>query len=165
MVIWEQTATCATYSINWLVFITEMKSVYSAVRTGSLNKTVCASSLKSNINITRTQYFFSCSYYSIKEESTCKFFSYAFVVPPEQTPIEYKSVEITKKMQLCNRIYYSKILLKAQHVSSGIPLIIRSSSKMYLQPLVYIHMLWPAVIQAGWELDEQYAAHKMLSLQ
>jgi len=34
--IWEQTATCATYSINWLVFITEMKSDYSAVRTGSL---------------------------------------------------------------------------------------------------------------------------------
>jgi hypothetical protein len=23
--IWEQTATCATYRINWLVFITEMK--------------------------------------------------------------------------------------------------------------------------------------------
>ena len=43
--IWEQTATCATYSINWLVFITQMKSVYSAVRTGSLNKAVCASSL------------------------------------------------------------------------------------------------------------------------
>ena len=42
----EKTATCATYSINWLVFITEMKSVYSAVRTGSLNKAVCASSLK-----------------------------------------------------------------------------------------------------------------------
>jgi len=29
-----------------LVFITEMKSVYSAVRIGSLNKAVCASSLK-----------------------------------------------------------------------------------------------------------------------
>jgi hypothetical protein len=29
-----------------LVFITEMKSVYSAVRTGSLNKAVCASYLK-----------------------------------------------------------------------------------------------------------------------
>ena len=43
--IWEQTATCATYSINWLVFITEMKSIYSAVRTGYLNKAVCASSL------------------------------------------------------------------------------------------------------------------------
>ena len=43
--IWEQTATCATYSINWLVFITEIKSVYSAVRGGSLNKAVCASSL------------------------------------------------------------------------------------------------------------------------
>jgi len=44
--IWEQTATCATYSINWLVFITEIKSVYSAVRTGSLNIAVCVSSLK-----------------------------------------------------------------------------------------------------------------------
>ena len=44
--IWEQTATCATYSINWLVFITVVESVYSAVRTGSLNKAVCASSLK-----------------------------------------------------------------------------------------------------------------------
>jgi len=44
--IWVQTATCATYSINWLVFITEMKSVYGAVRTGSLNIAVCASSLK-----------------------------------------------------------------------------------------------------------------------
>ena len=44
--IWKQTATCATYSINWLVFITEMKSVYCAVRTGSLNKAVCASYLK-----------------------------------------------------------------------------------------------------------------------
>ena len=42
----EQTATCTTYSINWLVFITEMKSVYSAVRAGSLNKAVCASYLK-----------------------------------------------------------------------------------------------------------------------
>ena len=33
----EQTATFATYSLNRLVFITEMKGVYSAVRTGSLN--------------------------------------------------------------------------------------------------------------------------------
>jgi len=32
--------------INWLVFITEMKSVYSAVRTVSLNKAVCALSKK-----------------------------------------------------------------------------------------------------------------------
>jgi len=42
----EQTATCATYGIKWLVFITEMKSVYSAVRTGSLNTAVCASVLE-----------------------------------------------------------------------------------------------------------------------
>jgi hypothetical protein len=41
----KQTATCATYTINWLVFITEMKSVYSAVRTGALNIAVCAASL------------------------------------------------------------------------------------------------------------------------
>jgi hypothetical protein len=38
--------------------------------------------------------------------------------------------------------------MKAQHVSSGIPLIIRSS-KLYLQPLVYIHMWWPVVVQSG----------------
>ena len=43
----------------------------------------------------------------------------------------------TNKMQLCNRIYYSKVFLKAQHVSSGTPLIIRSS-KLCLQPLVYM---------------------------
>jgi hypothetical protein len=36
--------------------------------------------------------------------------------------------------------------LKAQHVSSGIPLIIRSS-KLYLPPLDYIFMWWPAVVQ------------------
>ena len=42
----RRTATCATYSINWLDFITETKSVYSAVRTGSLNKAFCTSSLK-----------------------------------------------------------------------------------------------------------------------
>jgi len=47
----EQTATCATYSINWLVFISQMKSVYSAVRTGSLNKAVCALSLKGKYRV------------------------------------------------------------------------------------------------------------------
>jgi len=41
-------------------------------------------------------------------------------------------------------------LLKAQHVSSGTPLIIRSC-ELYLQPLVYIHMWWPAVVKAEWE--------------
>jgi hypothetical protein len=44
----------------------------------------------------------------------------------------------TNKMQLCNKMYYSKVYWRAQHVSSGTPLIIRSS-KLYLQPLVYIH--------------------------
>jgi len=39
-------------------------------------------------------------------------------------------------------------LLKAQHVSSGVPLIIRSS-KLYFQPLVYIPMWWPPVVQPG----------------
>jgi len=33
---------CATYIINYLVLITEKKSVYSAVQTGALNKVVCA---------------------------------------------------------------------------------------------------------------------------
>ena len=55
--IWEQTATCATYSINWLVFITQMKSVYSAVRTGALNKAVCAPSVKGLITVVEWKYF------------------------------------------------------------------------------------------------------------
>ena len=38
--------------------------------------------------------------------------------------------------------------MKAQYVSSDIPLIIRSSN-VYLQPLVYIPIWWPAVVQAG----------------
>jgi hypothetical protein len=37
----EQTATCAVHIINWLVFITVVGSVYSAVQTGSLYKADC----------------------------------------------------------------------------------------------------------------------------
>jgi hypothetical protein len=40
--IWEQTVNYATHIINGLVFITEMKSVYIAVRTGSLNTAIRA---------------------------------------------------------------------------------------------------------------------------
>jgi len=36
--IWEQTAAFALYIINWLVFITVVQSIYSAVRTDSLCK-------------------------------------------------------------------------------------------------------------------------------
>ena len=48
---------------------------------------------------------------------------------------QYESVEITNKMQ---PYLLFQNLLKAQHVSSGIPLIVRSY-KLYLQPLVYIN--------------------------
>ena len=67
--IWEQTATFATYSINWLVFITEMKSVYSAVRPGSLNKAVCASSLKVNVKYTFVQALRLCTGCTAHRES------------------------------------------------------------------------------------------------
>ena len=36
----EQTATFVPYNLNWLVFITDMKSVYCVIRIGSFNKTV-----------------------------------------------------------------------------------------------------------------------------
>ena len=42
----EQTATFALYSIDWLVFITVVESVYCAVRTDSLYKADYVSSLK-----------------------------------------------------------------------------------------------------------------------
>jgi hypothetical protein len=41
-----RTATCATYSIIHSAFLTEMKSVYSEVRTGPLTKAVCALPIK-----------------------------------------------------------------------------------------------------------------------
>jgi hypothetical protein len=50
----EQTATCATYSINWLVFITETKSVHSAVWNGSLKKKQSAHRLQTVNIITET---------------------------------------------------------------------------------------------------------------
>jgi hypothetical protein len=43
------------------------------------------------------------------------------------------------------------------------PLIIRSS-KLYLQPLVYIPMWWPAVVKAEWEMDDGEWIHFPLSL-
>ena len=42
----EQTATFVLYVINWLVFITVVESVYSAVRNDSLYKADYVSSLK-----------------------------------------------------------------------------------------------------------------------
>jgi hypothetical protein len=42
----EQTTAFALYVINWLVFITVVESVYSAVRTDSLYKADYVSSLK-----------------------------------------------------------------------------------------------------------------------
>jgi len=49
----EQTVTFAIYIINRLVFITEVESVYSAVRTESLYKTNTPRPLKVNLNYTR----------------------------------------------------------------------------------------------------------------
>jgi len=46
-----QTVTSTSCYMNWLVLITEMKSVYCAVLKGSLNKTVCSLSLKISINL------------------------------------------------------------------------------------------------------------------
>jgi hypothetical protein len=42
----QQITIFTLYNANRLVFITEMKTVYCAVRTGSLSKAFCASSLK-----------------------------------------------------------------------------------------------------------------------
>jgi hypothetical protein len=47
----EKRANFALPNRNWLVFITEIKSVYCAVRSGSLNETVYAASLKGLFNL------------------------------------------------------------------------------------------------------------------
>ena len=53
----------------------------------------------------------------------------------------------TNKMQICNRIYYSKVywrlnMFRVVHRSSSVAL------NPYLQPLVYIPIWWPAVAKA-----------------
>jgi len=84
----------------------------------------------------------------------------------------------TNNMQLCNRIYYSKVFFKSQHVSSGTPIIIRSS-KLHLHPLVYMvigrcqgngrspygHINQRLQIQFRAPDDDRCVARNMLSLQ
>jgi hypothetical protein len=45
----------------------------------------------------------------------------------ERNYLNRNHIEITNKLQSCTRIYYSNILLIAEHISSDTPLIIRSS--------------------------------------
>ena len=52
----EQTAIISLYSIKLTVYITEAESVYSAVRTGSLNKAVWASSFRTNSDLCHLQH-------------------------------------------------------------------------------------------------------------
>jgi len=52
----EETAIISLYSNYLSVFITQMKSVYSAVRTGSLNKAVCATSFRTNSDLCHLQH-------------------------------------------------------------------------------------------------------------
>jgi len=68
-------------------------------------------------------------------------------------------VEITNKMQPCNRIYYSTVhwrlnVFRATYRSS--------SGALYLQPLVYIRMRWPAVVKSEWELAEPFPTQTWL---
>jgi len=92
--IWEQTATCATYSINWLVFMTAMKSVYSAVRTGSLNKSVCISSLKVNIAATvrPAHTVFMCFVFIWEQTATCATYSINWLVFTTEMKSVYSAV-------------------------------------------------------------------------
>jgi hypothetical protein len=56
--IYLRTNNCfATYTINWLVFITQKKSFYCALRIGSLNKAACASSVKAKPHLSQHNYF------------------------------------------------------------------------------------------------------------
>ena len=60
--IWEQTAIISLYSINWLVFITETKCVYCAVRTGYLSIIQVNFAFKDK-KISGAHFTFSCTVY------------------------------------------------------------------------------------------------------
>jgi len=56
----NKTVTFVLYIFNRLVFITEVESVYSAVRTGSLNKADYVSFLKSKATERRSRLYSLC---------------------------------------------------------------------------------------------------------
>jgi len=93
--IWEQTATCAIYSINWLVFITEMKSVYSAVRTGSLNKPT-GYVMHHQLNIQQLYALphtvFMCFVFIWEQTATCATYSINWLVFITEMKIVYSAV-------------------------------------------------------------------------
>jgi len=100
--IWEQTATCATYSIKWLVFITQMKSVYSAVRTGSLTKAVWATSLNPTGHVMHQQFniqqlyvlptIFMCFEFISEQTANCATYSIKWLVFITQLKSAYRAV-------------------------------------------------------------------------
>jgi hypothetical protein len=63
------------------------------------------------------------------------------------------TVEIPTRYRFVLEFIISNFL-KAQHVSNGTPLIIRSS-ELYLQRLVYMSIWWPAVTKAEWAVPTQ----------
>jgi hypothetical protein len=69
----EQTAIISLYSTNLSVFIAEAESVYSAVRTGSLNQTVTLSSLKGlcTVNKSVMRLFSGYLMLDVDEAETC----------------------------------------------------------------------------------------------
>ena len=153
-------------------------------------------SLMTGVGLTGNPAFQSCSIFAFRKNL---YFLQANgrmnITVTYRRKVQYKSVEITNKIQRCNRIHYSKVywrlsmfreaqrsslgalncvcslwfiylslqvllnqvaafvllfqsLLKAQRVSSGTPLIIRSS-KLCLQPLVYIFITTSLVKPGG----------------
>ena len=72
------------------------------------------------------------------------------------------SVEIPTRCSPIIEFIIPYFFSKAQHVSSGTPLIIRSS-KLYLQPLVYMPIWWPAVAKTEWALVPCLTLRRLMS--
>ena len=104
---WEQTATCTTYSINWLVFINEMKSVYSAVRTGSLNKAYRsrgAPPVSHSTTVRSAHTVFMCFVFIWVQTTTCATYSINWLV----FITEMKSVYSVVRTGSLNKAYWSR---------------------------------------------------------
>jgi hypothetical protein len=109
--IWEQTATCATYGKNWLVFITDEKSIYIAVWTGALNTAVCASSLKDS---------YCCKYrYNVHVTiADATSFRHLFILMLFYRWLEIKKVSCLTIQTCCKDLRDCFIVLECNYVST-----------------------------------------------
>ena len=73
--IWEQTATVSLYSIDWMVYITEMGNVYCVERAGSLRRVQVRVGVQRVRSLEMKVEFYIIALVNLMYSNTCKLFA------------------------------------------------------------------------------------------